>query len=76
MGADGRHSPFLQGPGDEQRAHRCFHAGAMFAPDLIETEQLFHPFEYEFDVIVTSSKIRMVRQSRVFILQRTRNALS
>jgi hypothetical protein len=40
-------------------------------PELILT----HPNDF-LDVIVTSSKIRMVRQSRVFILQRTRNASS
>ena len=45
---DDRHRPFLPGPADEQRPHRRFDTGAIFTPDLIEPEQLYHPFEHEF----------------------------
>jgi hypothetical protein len=48
MGADGRHGPFWQGPGDEPRPHRRFYTGVLFAPDVLETEQLLHPLEDEF----------------------------
>jgi hypothetical protein len=41
-------------------------------PSLLDLPALFEHPDEEFDVIVTTHKIRMVRPSRVFILQRTR----
>jgi hypothetical protein len=39
--------------------------------DILEAQVLLDRFMKQLDVIVTSRKIRMVRPSRVFILQRT-----
>jgi len=48
MGTHGRHRPFLQGPGHEQRPPQRCDTGAMFTPDVIEPEQLFHLLADEF----------------------------
>ena len=41
------------------------------AQQMPAAQHTFDPAEKQLDVIVTSRKIRMVRPSRVFILQRT-----
>ena len=47
---------------------------ALLCPQRVEMDQTLQAFDRQFDVIVTSHKIRMVRPSWVAILQRTRPA--
>jgi len=53
----------------------CIHLDAHpvdpLAQQMPAAQHPFNPAEKQLDVIVTSRKIRMVRPSRVFILQRT-----
>src|SRR6266849_1771879 len=48
---------------------RRFDKRPVLAAYLVEPQQLLHFFKHQLDVIVTSHKIRMVRPSRVAILQ-------
>ena len=45
---DHGHRLFLQGPGHEQCPDRGFHTGGMLTANLIEPEQLLHPFKHQF----------------------------
>jgi hypothetical protein len=64
-------------PQADQQARNtgCIHLDAYpvepLAQQMPAAQDTFDPAEKQLDVIVTSHKIRMVRPSRVFILQRT-----
>jgi hypothetical protein len=53
------------------RIHLDAHPVDPLAQQMPAAQDTFNPAEKQFDVIVTSHKIRMVRPSRVFILPRT-----
>ena len=53
------------------RIHLQAHPVDPLAQQMPTAQHTFDPAEKQLDVIVTSHKIRMVRPSRVFILQRT-----
>jgi hypothetical protein len=54
LGKCGQYGPYrrrhavLEHPGDEQSPPRRFHPGGMLTAELIEAEELFHPFKHEF----------------------------
>jgi hypothetical protein len=60
-----------QQTGNQGHIHLDPHALFALAQQMPTAQHTCDPPEKQFDVLVTSRKIRMVRPSRVFILQRT-----
>ena len=61
-----------QQAGDQGHIDLEAYAIETLAEQMATPQDTFEPTEKQFNVIVTSHKIRMVRPSRVAILQRTR----
>ena len=74
ISAFGRRTPDPQADqqaGDQGHIDLHPHTIGRLTQQVSATQHTFDPPEKQLDVIVTSHKIRMVRPSRVFILQRT-----
>ena len=74
LGAFGWRAPAPQADqqaGDQGHIDLHPHTMGRLTQQVSAAQHTFDPPEKQLDVIVTSHKIRMVRPSRVFILQRT-----